>query len=80
MRNLNVVIILCLDYLKPRIRQYVDVCQLTRVLLRIGLSIVAKMTDNSTYVSLNYLLRTGHWLSIEISLCSSGIEHILNKK
>ena len=57
MRNLNVVIILCLDYLKPRIRQYVSACQRARVLLRIELCIVANMTENSTYVSLNYLLR-----------------------
>ena len=79
MRNLNVLIILCLDYLKPRIRQYVDVCQLTRVLLRIELSIVAKLTDNSTCQLELSAVHRAFWFCIEISLRNSFIEHILKQ-
>ena len=80
MRNLNAVIILFLDYLKPRIRQYVSVCQLARVLLRIELSIVAKLTDNSTCQLELSAVHRAFWFCIEISLRNSFIEHILKQK
>ena len=73
MRNLNVVIILFLDYLKPRIRQYVSVCQRARVLLRIELS------DNSTRQLELSAVHRAFWFCIEISLRNSFIEQILKQ-
>ena len=49
-------------------------------LLRVEYSIIVKWRDNSTYVSLYYLSRTGHWFCLKISLCSFNIEHIMVHK